>query len=194
MRWILLLSNLLLATPCANGLNRDQSLEVLRYRLDLAAQTAPYFHLTPTAAVIYLGGVAVKHLPVRTVAGLSQGRYSKVQTLEPVEPIRKIVVRADEAGFDPQEVSPEETVGIDDMPEQFLVGLEDGSLVHVTTGARGGVCYWMKETFLKLRLAWSYMGALLKDNLNASVIRLEMKDYWARRLFWSLQEGSGVIY
>ena len=112
----------------------------------------------------------------------------------PVAPVRQIVVKADEPRFDSTRVAPDETVSVDDMPEAFLVKLRDGSLFYVRSGAWHGVSYWFREKILQLRLTWSYLGVILTGNLDASLIQLEMDSSWARRLFWTLQKGSGVIY
>ncbi len=178
------------------GPARQESTQRLRHRLELAAESLPYLVITPEATAIYVKGVAVKRLPIREASGLSQGksRTSQVATVVPVAPVRKIVLRANELRLDATRSSPKDTVGVEDMPEEFVVGLEDGSLFYVRSGIWHGVTYWLRGKILQFRLTWSYLGSLLKGNLSASLIQLEMEGFWARRLFWTLQEGSGVIY
>ncbi len=196
MRWALLFSGLLAVAPYTFGLDRHGAAQLLRHRLELAAGSLPYLLITPEATAIYVKGIPVKRLPIREATGLGQGksRASQVVTVVPVTPVRKILLRADEPQFDSTRPSPEEAVGVEDMPEAFLVELEDGSLLYVRSGNWHGVTYWLREKILQLRLTWSYLGALLKGNLSASLVQLEMDGFWARRLFWTLQKGSGVIY
>ena len=196
MRWALLFSGFLALGPFAMGLDREGAVQRLRDRLELAAGSLPYLLITPKAIAIYVRGIPVKRLPIRGATGLGQGRSraSEVVAIVPVTPVREILLRADEPGFDSTRPSPEKTVGVEDMPEAFLLKLEDGSLFYVTSGAWHGVLYWLREKTVQMRLTSSYLGSLLRGNLSASLIQLEMESFWARRLFWTLQEGSGVIY
>ena len=196
MRWALLFSGLLAVAPYTIGSDREGSAQQLRHRLELAAGSLPYLLITSESTAIYVKGLLVKRLPIREATGLGRGksRASEVETVVPVAPVRKIVLRADKPGFDSTRVSPDEAVSVDDMPEAFLVELKDGSLFYVRSGTWHGVTYRLREKILQLRLTWSYLGAILKGNLNASLIQLEMESSWARRLFWTLQKGSGVIY
>ena len=196
MRWALLFSGLLAVAPNSLGLDRERTAQQLRYRLELAAGSLPYLLITPGSTVIFVKGLQVKRLPIREATGLGHGksRASQVETMMPVAPVRKIILRADEPRFDSTRVAPDEAVSVDDMPEAFLVELRDGSLFYVRSGAWHGVSYWFREKILQLRLTWSYLGVILTGNLDASLIQLEMDGSWARRLFWTLQKGSGVIY
>ncbi len=196
IRWSLLFWGLLALAPYGLGSERQESAQLLRHRLELAAGSLPYILVTPKSAAIYVKGIPVKRLPIREATGLGHGksRASRVETVVPVTQVRKIVLRPDEPGFDSTRFSPHEAVSVDDMPEAFLVELKDGSFFYVRSGAWHGTTYWLREKVLQLRLTWSYLGAILKGNLSASLIQLEMEDSWARRLFWTLQKESGVIY
>ena len=196
MRWPLLLSGLLAVAPNSLGLDRERAAQQLRYRLELAAGSLPYFLVTPRATEVYVKGIPVKRLPIREATGLGRGQYraSHVETVVPLAPVRKIVLRADEPGFPSTRISADKAVSVEDMPEAFLVELKDGSLFYVRSGTWHGVAYWLREKILQLRLTWSYLGAILEGNLSASLIQLEMEGSRARRLFWTLQRGSGVIY
>ena len=196
MRWALLFSGFLALGPFAMGLDREGAVQRLRDRLELAAKPLPYLLITPEATVIYVKGIPVKRLPICGATGLSQGksRASEVVAIVPVTPVPEILLRADEPDFDSTRPSPEKTVGVKEMPGAFLVELKDGSFIYVRAATWQGVLYWLREKTLELRLTGSYLGSLLRGNLSASLIRLEMESFWARRLFWTLQEGSGVIY
>ena len=196
MRWALLFSGLLALAPDAMGLDREGASQRLSHQLELAAASLPYFLITPEAIEIYVKGIPVKRLPIREATRLGQGqsRTSQVEAVVPVEPVREIVLRANEPRFNSTQVSANEVVSVDDMPGTFLVELKDGSLFYVKSGNGHGVIYWLREKIHQFRLTWSYLGALLEGNLNASLIQLEMEGFWARRFFWTLQEGSGVIY
>lgn len=85
--------------------------------------------------------------------------------------------------------SKEEIVGVEQMPDVFVVRFDDGTVWLVWTERWGGVGWWLKKHLLQIRLLTAVWRA--EESAPLWIMRTDPES--ARHLYWVLQKGFQVI-
>ena len=166
-----------------------ESIPLLEYKRELMGDPRPFVHLTPDGILVHFKHVDLKRIPVVELRedAPKDLRWSRVRTWSPT-PERPTLV-ADDSSID--DVDPLELIlRVDDMPDVFVVWLEDATLLAFTSNPEHRTS---GEVLGRLERDHPSLADTLAEPWDRSLfIRLEAGA--ARELYWLLQEGTGVIY
>jgi hypothetical protein len=166
----------------------------LQLRAELARGRQLFLEHSPGALVVQAAGWELKRF---SHTGFLHGtarpvRLTRVTEIEPLDPPpeRVMDVGSMEAP-DPSgtAVSQEEIVGVEQMPDVFVVRFDDGTVWLVWADEWGGVGEWLSTLLLRVRLriaAWRAADP-------APHWSMQTDPRSARHLYWMLQKDLQVI-
>ncbi len=171
----------------------------LSQRLALIKEGHRFLEVEEESIAIYVAGWRVKEFPalIHQVAIGEGNEVTVVDEVIPLDPPRRVVLdsaaMAEEAQDTSADVSSlDQIIGVDEMPEMYVVKFDDGTIWMVNfEGWRGLSAAW-KKSRLQLRLLLDVAGRLLRDgSVRARFFEIPPKS--ARELFWVLENGMKIL-
>ena len=194
---VLFLTIGILAGSPAAAADADPSL--LSDRLALIKEGHPFLEVEADAIVLYVAGWKVKEFPVSAhqVAIGDRSEVTAVADVIPLNPPRRLVldsaVLAEEAQDTSADVSSlDQIIGVDEMPETYLVKFDDGTIWMVNFEGWQGLA----QTWKKSRLQWQTLVDATGRLFHEGSVRarfLEMPSGSARELYWVLEKEMKVL-
>jgi hypothetical protein len=177
----------------------DAGPSLLSHRLALIREGHIFLEVEEDAIAIYVAGWKVKEFPVSAhqIAIGDRSEVTSVADVIPLNPPRRIVldsaVLAEEAQDTSADVSSlDQIIGVDDMPEIYLVKFDDGTVWMVNfEGWQGLAKAWKKS-----RLQWQTLLDATGGLFHKGIVRarfLEMPPDTARELYWVLEKEMKVL-
>lgn len=170
---------------------------LLQCHVQLAGEAKIYAHFSPQEAQIFIKGMLIKNLPLTKASGLQteRPRLARIRSIIPITPPPTVIVKAEEVAIDPAETvsSLGDIMTVHDMPATFALILSDGTHLFVESTEPLGLVNFFRRRKLEIEIFLSLLRSKL-EHPSPRWIRAEMSPEDARSLFWSLEEGMGVIY
>lgn len=172
---------------------------VLSQRLSLIKEGHPFLEVEEAAIGIYVAGWKVKELPasIHQIAIGERSEVTSVAQVIPLNPPRRVVldsaVLAEEAQDTSADVSSlDQIIGVDEMPEIYMVNFDDGTVWMVNFQGWQGLSKAWKKSRLQWQLLLDASGRLFHEE-SVRARFLEMPSDSARELFWVLEKDVKVL-
>jgi hypothetical protein len=188
---ILCLTLVLSGIPAGGASEVDR----LRARLALVREGVLFLELREDALSLQAAGWEVKRIPA-TSLGWGKRRpigVSRVKDLQSARPIPETVMdssRLAEAEDVTASVSTlDQIIGVEEMPDTFLVRFEEGGLWLVEPGGWVGPRQWLGDRLLSWKVLGYLLGALIRgERLEVLFVTTDRES--ARRIFWILRHSD----
>lgn len=166
----------------------------LKLRIELARKNSLFLEHRADAVEVLAAGWKLKRF---AHTGVQVGRHSpprltRVVEVVPLEPPPQKVLDVGSAEApDPSGTagSLEDIVGVEEMPDIFVVRFDDGTTWLVESERWPGVRLWARKRILRLRLEWANFRA----GHPSSLWFMRTDPISARHLYWILQKDFQVI-
>ncbi|GAB4111454.1 MAG: hypothetical protein Kow001_12900 [Acidobacteriota bacterium] len=180
------------AADPAGAVNSEEAR--LKLRIELARKNSLFLEHRADAVEVLAAGWKLKRFGH---TGFQVGRYrpprlTRVVEVLPLEPPPQKVLDVGSAEApDPSGTagSLEDIVGVEQMPDIFVVRFDDGTTWMVEGERWPGLWLWARKRLLRLRLEW----ANLRAEHPAPLWFMKTEPASARHLYWILQKDFQVI-
>ncbi|MFZ0427589.1 MAG: hypothetical protein WAO20_05705 [Acidobacteriota bacterium] len=171
----------------------------LSARLELMRQGGVFLESTDDALEVYAGGWKVQRIPAR-ILEISRGKSvaaGQVRELVPLVPVPAVIIDSEEVAADAGDTNADvstldQIIGVDKMPDSYLVYFDDGSIWIVNPGSWFGISRIWRKGKLQFQVARQLADQVIgRDGLRLSF--LTMDEASARHLYWILEEGLPVL-